>query len=351
MDNLTHTLAGALVGAALAPRQPDGRSLSLPMRMLVGALAANLPDLDILAAPFVAPLAYLNVHRGITHSLLLLPLWTLAVAWLAHRMTRHRHRFTEFALVIGVALASHVLLDLVTAYGTRILAPLDDTPYSFALMFIIDLWFTLILAVGLALAWRRGSARAAGVALGVALSWLLVQAVFHNQATALATLAAEAWGPETRVAVLPQPLSPANWKLVLVKGEEYRIAHVNLLASGVTETPEDAGLVRRVWSAYRPGPQLDWQAYHQFGEDKGWRRFARAAWSQPEFTEFRRFALLPHLEQVEDRKLAGCGWFSDLRFRVPGTDRDPFRYGVCHAFEGGWHVESANQQQRRRPGD
>lgn len=351
MDNLTHTLAGALIGAALAPRAPDARSLSLRGRMLLGALVVNLPDLDYLAAPFLAPLEYLEVHRGITHSLLMLPVWTLLLAAFAHGLTRRRHRFAELALVAGAALASHILLDLVTAYGTRILAPFDDAAFTLALMFIIDLPFTLLLAVGLAFAWRRESVRAAGVTLSLALGWMVLQAVFQSQAAALAAEEAARWDAAAQSTVLPQPLSPANWKLVVVKGEEYRIAHVNLLARSASEAPRDAGLLRRVWAAYRPPGELEWQTFHLYGRERGWRRFAKSAWAQPEFAPFRRFALLPHLTEVEDRRVAGCGWFSDLRFRTPGTSRDPFRFAVCHAFDGGWHVEVPGQPRPTAPRD
>ncbi len=89
MDNLTHALAGALVARATAPRNPGPETLSLGRRMVVGAIAANLPDLDVLAS-YLSPLSYLYHHRGISHSLLLLPVWALLTAGVCALLWRRK---------------------------------------------------------------------------------------------------------------------------------------------------------------------------------------------------------------------------------------------------------------------
>src|SRR3954462_4045699 len=90
MDTLTHALSGALLARATAPRDPDADTLPLGRRMVVGALGAAFPDSDV-AASYLSPLSYLYHHRGVTHSLLLLPLWAVLLSLLFAFIWRRRH--------------------------------------------------------------------------------------------------------------------------------------------------------------------------------------------------------------------------------------------------------------------
>src|SRR2546428_12489474 len=63
MDNIAHTLVGAALGRAVADRRA-------PYPALVGAFAANLPDIiERIIAPAGRRFDYLTMHRAITHSL------------------------------------------------------------------------------------------------------------------------------------------------------------------------------------------------------------------------------------------------------------------------------------------
>ena len=88
MDTLTHALSGALLARATAHSGYAPGGLSLRARIAVGSLAAAFPDCDIVVSP-VSPLAYLYNHRGVTHSVLMLPLWAvllgLVCAWIIGR--------------------------------------------------------------------------------------------------------------------------------------------------------------------------------------------------------------------------------------------------------------------------
>ncbi|MCI3951479.1 MAG: hydrolase [Burkholderiales bacterium] len=80
MDTLTHALSGALIARATAPKPGTPNALPLSRRVGLGFLAAALPDLDVVTS-WLSPLSYLYYHRGITHSVLILPLWSLLLAW------------------------------------------------------------------------------------------------------------------------------------------------------------------------------------------------------------------------------------------------------------------------------
>ena len=64
MDNLAHTLVGAALGRAIADRH-------VPRAALIGAVAANVPDLAEVFTGYLgwSRADFLLNHRGITHSL------------------------------------------------------------------------------------------------------------------------------------------------------------------------------------------------------------------------------------------------------------------------------------------
>src|ERR1044072_9861234 len=95
MDNVTHTLIGALLGETVArSTQPDPRGLPGAVRrnllVATAAIGSNLPDSDLLYSFIGGKLNYLLHHRGHTHTILvalLLGLLTLAITrwWLRRR--------------------------------------------------------------------------------------------------------------------------------------------------------------------------------------------------------------------------------------------------------------------------
>lgn len=330
MDNLTHVLSGALLGAALTPDDP-ARAVPARTRVLLAIVATNLPDLDLITGLLADPLAFLNLHRGLTHSFLFAPLLGLAAAGVAHQLTKKRHRFGDLWLIATLAVLLHCALDLLTSYGTQILAPLSSRAFALPVLFIIDPYVWTLLGAACALAWWRGStaiARNGLIALGAYASLCAMAMLW---ATQVGKLHVQQKGLSGTVIALPQPLSPAHWKVVVVERDEYHSAYLNLLGvSARAAVDADAGFLARTWAAYQPASALSWRRRHRFGIDPAMRGFTRHAWQREELAEFRRFALLPQVYGLTNRGVdAGCGWFTDLRFETPAVS-PPFRVGMCH---------------------
>src|SRR5262249_14512766 len=154
MDTLTHALSGALLARATAPR--DEPRPPLRRRIAAGFLACASPDLDIVSA-MVGPVAYLENHRGVTHSLILLPLWALLYSWILAKILREPRGWRGLYGITAMGLALHVAGDVITTYGTMILAPFSNWRAEIGTTFIIDPWFTGIILAGLlaSLALRR----------------------------------------------------------------------------------------------------------------------------------------------------------------------------------------------------
>jgi inner membrane protein len=148
MDTLTHALSGALL--ARATWSSNTARIPLRQQTQVGFLAAAFPDIDyILQLVNNDFLVYLNYHRGITHSLILLPLWALLLTLLLSKIMRPIPEWRSLFALCCLCLGIHIAGDVITSYGTMILAPFSDWRASLDLTFIIDFIFTGILLLGL----------------------------------------------------------------------------------------------------------------------------------------------------------------------------------------------------------
>lgn len=158
MDTITHGITGALVGKAFfADRY--GRSATLAV-----TLGAVFPDSDVFFALF-APneLATVEWHRGVTHSFLALPAFAALLAAMTRRLAARRARgqapplsFLTLWALYGLGLSIHILLDLITSFGTMIWSPLASTRAAWDLVFIIDLFFTASVLLPQVAAWIYG---------------------------------------------------------------------------------------------------------------------------------------------------------------------------------------------------
>jgi len=153
MDNLTHSLAGALLGQTGLKRL-TGRA----MPTLI--IAANLPDLDALAT-LIGP-SSLALRRGLTHgpiAMIVLPLILTAatLAWNRWRPLRDGPPVRPGALLLlaFIGTLSHPALDWLNSYGIRLLEPFSSRWYAGDTLFIIDPWLWLALILGLWLSIRH----------------------------------------------------------------------------------------------------------------------------------------------------------------------------------------------------
>ncbi len=306
--------------------------------MTAGFLAAAFPDVDFILR-LIDTLTYLNLHQGVTHSLVLLPLWGFLVAWLLARLIP-RYTWQAFYGVAVLGLAIHIMEDVITAYGVQLLAPVSDWRYAMPLSFVIDPYFTAILIGGLTatLIWPR-QRLAAVLSLMTLVAYISLQVVLRTQAVQFGLAYAQAHGLEGAIAVaLPQPLSPFHWKVIVRHGENYHEALVDLAGQAeASSSRTPAGLVSKLAALYKPPPAVSWWHHTRFGDDHS--TLVRSAWEDGVLAEFRRFAQFPVFEYLEQREEDLCVWFADLRFTLPGVTSS-FRYGACRNHgETSWRLE------------
>ncbi|HXN19547.1 MAG TPA: metal-dependent hydrolase [Candidatus Binatus sp.] len=152
MDPITHGIAGALLGKGyFADRK--GR-----LAVFAATLGAVFPDIDIIDEIVSRdPLAIVKYHRGITHSFVGLPFFAALLAWLTRWIARRRGIETPswamLTLIYGIGIASHIVLDGMTSFGTRMWTPISQQRVAWDLLFIIDFSFTAIILLPQIAAW------------------------------------------------------------------------------------------------------------------------------------------------------------------------------------------------------
>src|SRR5712671_580432 len=135
--------------------QPLNRQRIITWSLMLGAI---FPDSDVFREFFSHnDLLIVTWHRSITHSLVCLPVFAIALAALTRRFVRWRKwdapSFAALAGIYAVGILSHILLDLVTSFGTMIWSPLQWSRPAWDLVFIVDFTLTAIFLVPQLLAW------------------------------------------------------------------------------------------------------------------------------------------------------------------------------------------------------
>lgn len=336
MDTLTHALSGALSARATARARDSKLYIPVRRRVGIGFVVAMLPDLDVVMTWF-SPLSYLYFHRGVTHSLVMLPVWVLLLAFLCSRIWRDQRDWRAYAGVVACALGAHILGDLLTSFGTMLLAPLSDRRFALGTTFIIDLWFSGILLAGLLASLLRRRSRIPAIgALLVLSAYVGVQAIARDRALDYGAEYAQAQGfAAYEIDASPRPVSPFNWTVIIATDEQLHYSHVNVVRKRSRTPSANAGFLERLDAPYQALTEASWHSVNRWGSASE-RELTREVWRQPAFAFFRWFAQYPYVYRIDRDAQSTCAWFQDLRFMTPGRAAVPFRYGMCRNATADW---------------
>ena len=210
MDSLSQITLGAAVGELFLGKKIGNRA------MVWGAVIGTVPDLDVLGNYFMSDLNGLLFHRGISHSVFFSVFGAIALGWLVFRMYESKkHKWIAISakvisalvvlkvihflvslfssspwlymlfaiiLILGFTwrhvkrrylsknwekpkvslrewqwaffwiIATHILLDVFTQYGTQIFAPFSNYRAQFGTVSVVDPLYTLPFLVLLTIA-------------------------------------------------------------------------------------------------------------------------------------------------------------------------------------------------------
>lgn len=230
MDSLTHALTGAIIGHAL------GNSKMGTKAMVIGAIAANIPDFDAAFTPFFDPVEAMFIHRGFSHSLLLMFIGSVFLGYLLSRYYKSRHPFGFWWLQVLIPWLSHLLMDIFNTYGTGILEPFSSVRISFDSMAIIDTNLLVILVLTLsAIIFLREKFRfqkrfIALLGLSLGLLYFLLNVYIKLSLEREVRDRLEAAGVDfTRIHSTPLPLTNLVWMVVVEDSSGYRVSQVNII--------------------------------------------------------------------------------------------------------------------------
>jgi len=232
MDNLTHSLVGAVMGQA-GLKQKTG--LAMPA-LIIGA---NLPDVDAACFFWLEGSEHLGFRRGITHgppAMVLLPLVLAALLWGWDRWQTKRGKRPEDRLPVHfgwlyvlsfIGCLSHPALDWLNVYGVRFLEPFSSQWFYGDTLFIIDVWLWALLAVTTWLSLRtekRGGnwKRPAWIGSVIGLAYIALNGLFTQAAV---TRDSDVISPGREVIASPVPLR--FWEREMIIGGNGRYQIVN----------------------------------------------------------------------------------------------------------------------------
>lgn len=254
MDSLSQFALGAAVAQATL-----GSKLG-PRAMLVGGLLGTVPDMDVLVR-YSDAVASFTFHRSWSHSLFVLSLASIPIAWLCHRfypdkwlsagagdesrfyasintsnsasenVTSNVPSYAQWLMCVFLVLITHATLDGFTIYGTQLFWPLNVEPTAIGSIFIVDPLYTVPLLIALLLAFRSRIRAHRVVIAGLVVSTAYLILTLHLQgnvrAIAHASLQQQNLSTEN-VLVAPTPFS-LLWRLVSIDNGTYHEGFYSLL--------------------------------------------------------------------------------------------------------------------------
>ncbi|WP_114520106.1 metal-dependent hydrolase [Altererythrobacter sp. ZODW24] len=189
MDNLTHSLVGALLGQTGLKRKTG---LAMPA-LIIGA---NLPDVDAACLFWLDGVEHLGFRRGITHgppALVLLPLILAGLLYGFDRWQTKRGKRPEGRLPVHfgwlfalsfIGCLTHPAMDWLNVYGVRFLEPFSSQWFYGDTLFIIDVWLWALMGFATWFSLRREKKtggdwrKPARIAIAASLAYIGLNAAF-----------------------------------------------------------------------------------------------------------------------------------------------------------------------------
>lgn len=315
MNFSIYLLLGPLIAYAVKRKNaPDELGF---WRLGVGLGAALFPLIADLVFSSFGPTWEARIVRGPFWSPLLWPVWAVGIAIFTQILSGYKwHRFLPIVLA---SLAGTWLLAFFTAEGIAPFAPFFTLRIKIPLIFTFDWLLFLFLFLGVIItvivsSFRRDIAR---LTLLIAIGYLVVLSTFLMKASGVANRYERSLNLDVAQSyVLPQPMSPLNWRLIhIAEDGKLHDTRVNLFRDEPVKLHEHAKRSWRLKELYQPLDQAVWRIYSRLGrklrgQDQA---FVETSWKALQDSSYRwqtRFLVYRALVQYSNTR---CIKWQDLR--------------------------------------
>jgi inner membrane protein len=146
LDFITHSLLGL---TAYGAKNKETLTKSQKRALLFTAVSGSvIPDIDVVARfTEIGRIMDLMWHRGITHSVIMIPIWALFLYLLSYLFWKEKNPAIFFIGLFSVSV--HIFTDSLNTWGTGLLEPFSAQRFSIGTVSIIDFVLWSIFIIGL----------------------------------------------------------------------------------------------------------------------------------------------------------------------------------------------------------
>lgn len=150
MDTFSHVMIGLGLGALAQIDPAIANHPDLSNAIIAGTIiGSNAPDFDFIFR-FRGKGSYFRNHRGMSHSLPAIPIWSIVVSSIIYPFFQSSS-FPHLYLWTLIAVLVHVFLDLFNVHGTQVLLPFSRKWIAFDSIPLVDPFLLILHVLGFSL--------------------------------------------------------------------------------------------------------------------------------------------------------------------------------------------------------
>lgn len=210
MDSTSHVLMGTATGLMIASGISGlGYEVSTTAIVATSVVANVFPDIDVIFK-LKSNNAYINAHRGASHSLMVAFIWISIIATFAYIF--QPDYFILYYVIAAIGVFLHLFTDLLNGYGVQFFWPFKKKWIAFGVTYTFDAVFSISHIIGLILVlFFNLDVLKVFTFIYIALFlYLYVSFIYHYQ---LKADLIKKYGRYKRL-ILQAKTTPINWKYV-----------------------------------------------------------------------------------------------------------------------------------------
>ncbi|MBP1992066.1 metal-dependent hydrolase [Paenibacillus eucommiae] len=231
MDTITHTLFGLTLYAAVDRSQMTVREKSALLFTTV--TGSQIPDIDVISSLWDTAGRYQMWHRGLTHSLFMVPVWAAFIAAMLRLFWKIRG--WRWYLMAALAVFIHNTSDLFNAWGTGFFEPFSSARITFGTVPIVDLVFWALMLGGWLFARYWHKKQRGSVHRIYRVVWLLIVLHVAIQSAQGAVLYKQAAEHNEQVA-LSADFIPGLFTVITKNGDSIELSKASIWSGSKVET-------------------------------------------------------------------------------------------------------------------